>query len=86
MRGFVLRKDEPAAIEKSTEPLIKHVAKTLGEGKTPSERTEIKTQVGSKEAEGVRLRSSGKSRRTGSDLGAIGFTADKHGPGQIRSR
>jgi len=65
MRGFVLRKDEPAAIEKSTEPLIKHVAKTLGEGKTPSERTEIKTQVGSKEAEGVRLRSSGKSRRTG---------------------
>ena len=65
MRGLVLRKDEPAAIEKSTEPLIKQVAKTLGEGKNPSERTKIKTQVGSKEAEGVRLRSSGKSGKTG---------------------
>ena len=62
-KSLVLRNDEPAAIEKSTEPLIKQVAKILGENR--SERTEIKTQVGSKEAEGVRLRSSGKSRRTG---------------------
>ena len=64
-KNIVLRKDEPAAIEKSTEPLIKQVAKTLGESKNPPERTPIKTLVGSKEVEGVRLRSSGKNARTG---------------------
>ena len=53
-RNFVLRKEEAAAIEKSTEPLIKQVATTLGAGKNPPERTQIKTEVGSKEAEGVR--------------------------------
>lgn len=64
-KGLVLRADLPAAIEKSTEPLIKQVARALGEDKNPLERTSIKTPVGPKEAEGVRLRSSGSSKRTG---------------------
>src|SRR5262249_17178822 len=61
-KDVVLRDRAPAAIEKSTEPLIKQVADTLGEGKNPPERTSIKTQVGDKEAEGFRLRSSSKRR------------------------
>ena len=63
LRGIVLRKDVPAAIEKSTEPLITQVAKTLG-GKSRPDRTSIKTQIGSTEVEGVRLRSV-DNRRTG---------------------
>jgi len=64
-RRMVLRADLSAAIENSTQPLIKQVAKALGEGKTPLERTSIKTQVGPKEAEGVRLRSSGRNPKSG---------------------
>lgn len=64
-RRVVLRGEVPAAIENSTEPLIKQIAKALGEGKSPLERTSIKTQVGPKEAEGVRLQSSGRSAKTG---------------------
>ena len=64
-RRLVLRGDVSAAIENSTEPLIKQVAKALGDGKNLLERTSIKTQVGPKEAEGVRLRSSGRSAKTG---------------------
>jgi hypothetical protein len=69
MKDLVVRKDVQAAIEKSTEPLIKQVSTTLREGKNPPERTSIKAQVGPKEAEGVRLRSSGSSRRTGEVIG-----------------
>src|ERR1043165_9392225 len=61
LRGIVLRKDVPAAIEKSTEPLITQVAKTLG-GKSRPDRASIKTQIGSTEVEGVRLRSSDNRR------------------------
>ena len=64
-RSMVLRADVSAAIENSTEPLIKQIATALGEGKNPLERSSIKTQVGPKEAEGVRLRSSGRSAKTG---------------------
>ena len=64
LRGIVLRKDLPAAIEKSTEPLITEVAKTVGHKSTP-ERTSIKSQIGSREVEGVRLRSLDNSRRFG---------------------
>ena len=63
-RGLLLSKDLPAAIENSTQPLIKKVALTLGDSKEPAERTSVKTQVGPKEAEGVRLRSSGSSPGT----------------------
>ena len=64
-RRIVLRAEVSAAIENSTEPLIKQVAKALGEGKDPLERTSIKTQVGPKEAEGVRLQSSSRRTKTG---------------------
>lgn len=64
-RGLVLSKELQAAIENSTEPLIKQVATKLTDGKKPPERTSIKTQVGPKEAEGVRLRSAGRSTTTG---------------------
>lgn len=65
LRSSILSNGVPAAIEKSTEPLIKQVADTLRERDNPPERTTIKTVVGSKEAEGVRLRSRGNSQRTG---------------------
>ena len=64
-RRMVLRGDVSAAIENSTEPLIKQIAKALGEGKSSLERTSIKTTVGPKEAEGVRLRSPGRNAKTG---------------------
>lgn len=65
VRRMILRGEMPAAIENFAEPLVKKVATNLGEGKNPPERTAIKAQVGPKEAEGVRLRSSGKSPSTG---------------------
>ena len=61
-KGWVLSNEVPAAIEKSTAPLIQQVAATLGTN--PAQRTSIKPMVGSKEAEGVRLRSSANSKRT----------------------
>jgi TonB family protein len=64
-RGAILSKELPAAIENSTEPLIKQVTIKLTDGKKPPERTSIKTLVGPKEAEGVRLRSSGRRTSTG---------------------
>ena len=64
-RSLILNKELPTAIKNSTEPLIKKVAIKLTAGKNPPERTSIKTQVGPKEAEGVRLRSSGRSASTG---------------------
>ena len=64
-RRTIRHTELPAAIENFTEPLIKKVAIELGEDKKPAERASFKTQVGPKEAEGVRLRSSGRSSRTG---------------------
>lgn len=64
-KGWVLSNEVPAAIEKTTEPLVKQVSETLGGGTNLTERAMIKTMVGSKEAEGVRLRSSATSKRTG---------------------
>lgn len=60
-RRLILSNDLPAAIDNSTQPLIKKVALTLGDSKKPVERTSFTTQVGPKEAEGVRLRSSGST-------------------------
>jgi hypothetical protein len=64
LRRIVRRDELPAAFEQITEPLIKQVATKLTKDKTPPERTAIKTQVGSSEAEGVRLRS-GSDKSTG---------------------
>ena len=61
----VLRNELPAAIEKFTEPLLKQVAVTLGSGKSSSEHTSFQTQIGTKQAEGVRLRSTRSETKTG---------------------
>ena len=61
----VLRNELPAAIENFTEPLLKQVAVTLGSSKSSSERTSFQTQIGTKQAEGVRLRSIRSETKTG---------------------
>ena len=61
----VLRNELPAAIENFTEPLLKQVAVTLGSSKSSSERTSFQTQIGTKQAEGVRLRSTRSETKTG---------------------
>ena len=61
----VLRNELPAAIENFTEPLLKQVAVTLGSGKSSSEHTSFQTQIGTKQAEGVRLRSTRSETKTG---------------------
>ena len=62
---LVLRSELPAAIENFTEPLLNKVAVTLGSGKSTAERTSFETQIGSKQAEGVRLRSKSSGRKSG---------------------
>ena len=64
-RHWVLRNEMSAAIENFTEPTIKKVSVTLGQGKNSPERTSFQTQVGSRQAEGIRLRSKGSRSRTG---------------------
>ena len=59
----VLASELPAAAENLTEPIVKKVALTLGETNSP-ERTSFQTFVGSRQAEGVLLRSSGNRNRT----------------------
>ena len=58
-RRLVLRNDLPAAIENFTDPLVKQTALTLG--KDSPERTSFQTQIGTKQAEGLRLRSGKKT-------------------------
>lgn len=62
---LVLRKELPAAIENFTEPLLKKVAVTLGPGKDSPERTSFQTQIGTRQAEGIRLRSTRSGTKTG---------------------
>ena len=64
LRRMVLPSEMPAAAETFTEPIVKNVALTLGQANSP-ERSSIETSVGSGQAEGVRLRSSGNRKRTG---------------------
>ena len=64
LRRFVSSGEMPAATEDLTEPMVKQVALTLGRANSPG-RNSIQTSVGSKQAEGVRLRSSGVRKRTG---------------------
>jgi TonB family protein len=63
-RRVVLASELPTAAENLAEPIVKTVALTLGETNS-SERTSIQTFVGSTQAEGVLLRSSGNRHRTG---------------------
>ena len=65
LRRMILQKDLAAALENFTEPMVTKVATTLAQGKNSPERTSFQTQVGPKQAEGVRLRSKGKGPRTG---------------------
>lgn len=64
LRRLISPNELPAAIEDFKEPLIKKVAATLGLGDSP-DRTVIKAQLGTREAEGVRLRSLDNRMRTG---------------------
>ena len=63
LRRMVTGKEMPAAIENFKEPIIKTVGMTLGAANAPA--TAIQSQLGAKEAEGVRLQSSRNGKRTG---------------------
>lgn len=56
MRRLISPNEVPAAIDDFIEPIIKKVGTTLGLSDSP-DRTVIKLQLGSREADGVRLRS-----------------------------
>ena len=58
----VLRNELPAAIENLTQPMVKEIATTLGDS---PEQTRFQTKIGTKEAEGIRLRSTGSGKKTG---------------------
>lgn len=62
-RRAVLPDEMPAAADNLTEPIVKKVALTVG--RPNSAGTPIQTYVGSRRAEGVRLRSPGIRKRTG---------------------
>jgi TonB family protein len=62
---LILQKELPAAITNFTEPLVKKVAVTLGADKNPPERSSFQTQIGTKQAEGIRLRSARSGTKTG---------------------
>lgn len=64
-RRVVLRNELPAAITNFTEPLVKQVAITLEPGKNVPERSSFKTQIGTKQAEGIRLRSTRNRTKIG---------------------
>lgn len=63
LRRMVLLSELPTATENLTQPMVKKVALTLGLANSPG-RTSIQISVGPKQAEGVRLRSSGNRNRT----------------------
>ena len=65
LRRWTLKNELPAATENLKEPLLKQVAVTLGQGKNSPAGTSFQTQVGPKQAEGIRLRSTGKRPTTG---------------------
>lgn len=64
MRGTIQGSELPAAIENFKESIIKKVGLTLGLTDA-ARRTSIETQLGSRQAEGVRLRSLRNGKRTG---------------------
>ena len=64
LRRLVLPNELTTATENLTDPLVNKVVLTLGRANSP-ERTSIKTSVGPKQADGIRLQSSGHTKRTG---------------------
>ena len=64
-RRLVLRNELPAAIDNFTKPLLKRIAVTLASGKNSPERTSFETRIGTKQAEGIRLRSTRNGTKTG---------------------
>jgi TonB family protein len=61
-RGFIRRTELSGAMENFAEPLVKNVTIGVGQGKRTPVRTNIQTQVGPMEVEGLRLRASGGTR------------------------
>jgi len=64
-KRLVPRSQMPAAVENFTQPMLKKVAMTLGENKDSPEQTRFQTRIGTSEAEGIRLRSTGRGKKTG---------------------
>ena len=64
MRRLISPNEMPSALVDFKEPIIKKIGTTLGLTDS-SERTEIKSQLGSREAEGVRLQSLDHRMKTG---------------------
>src|SRR5690242_17968272 len=63
-RRVVLRAELPAALDDFKEPIIKNVETTLG-WPNSAERTPIQSQLGSEQADGVRVLSSRSRNKTG---------------------
>jgi TonB family protein len=62
---LVLQNSLPVAVESFTQPTLKKVALTLGYDKNSPEPTPFQTQIGTKQAEGLRLRSTVSEKKTG---------------------
>jgi TonB family protein len=58
---LVLQNNLPVAVESFTQPTLKKVAMTLGYGNNSPQPTPFQTQIGTKQAEGLRLQSTGKT-------------------------
>jgi len=63
LRRMIQQNEMPGAIENFKEPIIKQAGVTLGQANA-AERTSIQTQLGNRQAEGVRLQSLGNRKRT----------------------
>jgi len=61
---LVTRSTYPVAVEAITQPMVKKVAMTLGKGQNSPERSSFQTEIGAKQAEGVRLRSTDGGKKT----------------------
>jgi len=62
---LVLKSNLPAAVEDFTQPMVRKVAMTLGYAKNSPPPTPFQTQIGTKQAEGLRLWSTGSGKKTG---------------------
>jgi len=64
-RRMVMQKDLPSALDNFREPMLKNVSLALGQDKNSPERTSFQTQIGTKQADGIRLRSTSNGKKTG---------------------
>ena len=62
---LVLQSNLPVAVESFTQPTLKKVAMTLGYGNNSPQPTPFQIQIGTKQAEGLRLQSTGSEKKTG---------------------